>query len=68
MESRAMFLFENSIKSPTTRTVYLYELERFVKYYKLKSIESTLKIDSKKLQIMMDWVMHVIQTEITMDF
>lgn len=49
-----MLMFENSVKSAVTRKVYLYELGRFVKYYKLKSIESTLEIESKQLQIMME--------------
>lgn len=60
MESRVRILFENSIKSEFTRKQYMYHLQRFVAYYKLKDMESIVKIEQKQLQIMMeDYVMYL---------
>ena len=54
MESRALLIFENSIKSEETRKIYNYCLKKFVEYYKLKNIESILEIPDDKLQIMLE--------------
>lgn len=60
MRSRALLLFENSIRSEYTRKQYHYQLQRFVDYYKLKDIDSIIRIEQKKLQIMVeDYVMHL---------
>lgn len=57
-ESRSLKLFFNSIKSERTRITYEYNLKRFVKFYKLKSIEAILEIESRKLQEMIeDYIM-----------
>ena len=55
---RSLLLFENSLKSEKTRELYLYFLNQFKDYYKLKDYDSILKIDQKQLQIMVeDYVM-----------
>ncbi len=54
MQSRAILLFENSIKSNATRKTYNYCLRRFVDYYKLKGIDSLLTIETKILQTMLE--------------
>jgi integrase len=60
MGSRALILFENSIKSEYTRKQYKYQLQRFIKYYKLRDYDSILKIESKQLQTMMeDYVLYL---------
>ena len=48
MKPRTLLLFENSIKSEATRKLYNYALKKFVEYYKLRFIESILKIPDKK--------------------
>lgn len=60
MRSRALVLFENSIKSEYTKKQYKYQLQRFLSYYKLKDYDSILKVDSKQLQIMVeDYVLYL---------
>jgi integrase/recombinase XerD len=60
MESRALHIFESSIKSPYSRKQYKYQLDRFVVYYKLRDYDSILKIEPKQLQIMLeDYVLYL---------
>ena len=60
MTSRAILLFENSIKSDSTRKTYNYCLRRFVDYYKLKGIDSLLTMEIKSLQTMLeDYLFHL---------
>lgn len=60
MESRGLMLFVSSIKSEETKKMYLYQLSRFVKYYKLRDMDSILTIEPKQLQIMIeDYVMYL---------
>jgi len=55
MTSRAtILLFENSIKSDSTRKTYNYCLRRFVDYYKLKGIDLLLTMEIKSLQTMLE--------------
>ena len=54
MIPRCILLFENSIKSEATRKLYNYALNKFIEYYKLRSIESILDIPDKKLQEMLE--------------
>ena len=54
MQARAITLFENSIKSEATRYLYQFYLRKFVKFYKLKSIESILEIPDNQLQVMLE--------------
>lgn len=60
MESRALHIFENSIKSDQSRKQYKYQLDRFIAYYKLRDYDSILKIEPKQLQIMLeDYVLYL---------
>ena len=54
MKSRAILLFENSIKEESTKKTYNYCLKKFVEYYKLKGIDSLVTIESKVLQTMFE--------------
>lgn len=60
MSSRAVLLFENSIKSDSTRKTYNYCLRRFVDYYKLKGIDALLSMEIRPLQTMLeDYLFHL---------
>ena len=60
MMSRTITIFLESINSEITRKQYLYYLQNFVKYFKLRDVESIITIDSKKLQEMVeDYVIHL---------
>ena len=57
-KQRSLLLFESSIKSAETRKQYLYYLEKFKKFCKLKDYDSIPTIDSGKLREMIeDYVM-----------
>lgn len=60
MESRVLHIFENSIRSEYSRKQYRYQLDRFIKYYKLRDYDSILKIAPKQLQIMVeDYILYL---------
>jgi len=55
---RSLLLFENSLKTEATREKYLYFLDKFKTFYKLKDYDSIIAIPVKDLQIMVeDYVM-----------
>jgi len=55
---RSLLLFENSLKTEATRKKYLYFLDNFKNFYKLKDYDSIVAIDTPQLQIMVeDYVM-----------
>lgn len=55
---RSLLLFENSLKTERTRAKYLYYLNQFKTYFKLKDYDSILTIPVPELQIMVeDYVM-----------
>ncbi len=57
---RSMLIFENSINSPETKKIYLWVLNKFMKFFKLKNYDSLLSMDKKMLQIMIeDYVMEL---------
>lgn len=57
---RSLLIFENSIKSEATKKEYLKSLHRFMNFYHLKDFDGILRIQSSKLQIMVeDYVMHL---------
>ena len=63
MKQRSILLFEESIKSKSTRKNYLDHIKRFLKFTKLKDYDSILKIEPEQLQtILEDYVMHLKQT------
>lgn len=60
MGSRALLIFESSIKSDYTKKQYKYQLQRFITHYKLRDYDSILLTESKQLQIMVeDYVLHL---------
>ena len=55
---RSLLLFENSIKTEATRKIYLYFLDKFKDFYKLRDYDSIIAIGEPQLQIMVeDYVM-----------
>jgi integrase len=55
---RSLLLFENSLKTDATRIKYLYYIDQFKDFYKLKDYDSMISIPVEKLQIMVeDYVM-----------
>jgi len=55
---RSLLLFENSLKTEATKKMYLYFLDNFKNFYKLKDYDSIIAIDTPQLQIMVeDYVM-----------
>jgi len=55
-----MLIFENSIKSSATRKTYLYHLNKFMSFCKVKDYDGLATLPQKELQIMMeDYVMHL---------
>lgn len=57
---RSILIFENTIKSPATRKTYLYHLNKFMLFCKVKDYDGLAAIPTEKLQIMMeDYVMHL---------
>ncbi len=60
MSSRTITIFLEQIKSAKTREMYLFYLEKFVEYFKLRDAESIVTIEPKKLQEMVeDFVIHL---------
>ena len=57
---RSMLIFENSIKSKATRKTYLYHLNKFMSFCKVKTYDELAALPQKTLQISMeDYVMHL---------
>ena len=55
-----MLLFKNSIKTKRTYETYLYNIEKFREYYKLRDIPSIITVEPKKLEIMIeDYIMEM---------
>ena len=51
---RCMLLFENSIKSKETLRLYKYNLDRFLKWAKIKDYDDLLKLSDDRLQILLE--------------
>ena len=55
---RCILLMQNAIKTEGTSKSYFYNLNRFRKHFKIKDFDSLLKIDSIKINEMIeDWLM-----------
>jgi len=51
---RSLLLFEQSIKSENTRKLYRHNLEKFLEFSKIKDLDSMLKVQSDRLQVMLE--------------
>ncbi len=51
---RSILLFEQAIKSEATKKAYLFQLNKFLKFYHIKDLDSLLKIAIEKLQQMLE--------------
>jgi site-specific recombinase XerD len=57
---RSLLIFENSLKSEGTRRMYIYHLNRFMKFFEIKSYDDLTNSESSQLQIMVeDYIMHL---------
>jgi len=57
---RSLIIFEESIKTEATRKAYLYQLEQFRKWTKIKDFDSLLQAPQKQIQeLLEDYVMHL---------
>jgi len=60
VESRSFRLFETAIKSDHTKKVYIYYLNEFMKFAKIKAFDEILKLKPNQIQKRLeDWVMHL---------
>ena len=58
-----MLIFENPIKLSATRKTYLYHLDKFMIFCKVKDYDGFDALPQKELQIVMeDYVMHLKKT------
>ncbi len=53
-EQRSILLFKNTVKSEHTYKKYMYYLEKFKTFYKLRDFDSVITMDSNQLQIMVE--------------
>jgi len=51
---RSILLFEQAIKSEATKKAYLFQLDKFLKFYHIKDHDSLLKIGIEKIQQMLE--------------
>jgi len=57
---RSLIIFEESLKTEATRKAYLYQLEQFRKWTKIKDFDSLLQAPQKQIQeLLEDYVMHL---------
>jgi len=57
---RSLIIFEEAIKTEATRKAYLYQLEQFRKWTKIKDFDSLLQAPQKNIQeLLEDYVMHL---------
>jgi len=57
---RSQLIFENAIKSEATRRQYLYQLEKFRNWAKVKDFDSLLEAPEKNIQILLeDYLFHL---------
>jgi len=57
---QSFLLFENSIKSESTRKTYVYHLNKFMTFVQIDEFDSLASVESEKMQIMVeDYVMYL---------
>jgi len=57
---RCVLLLQSASKTESTYKTYLYNLDRFRKYFKIKDFESLLRIETSKInQMVEDWLMYL---------
>ena len=55
---RSFLLFENSIKSESTKRTYVYHLNKFMTFADVDDFDSLASVDSEQMQILVeDYVM-----------
>ena len=60
MPGRSLTLFESAIKSPESRKIYMYSLNEFMKFIKIKNYDKVPKLNSKTIQTHLEnWVLHL---------
>lgn len=60
MHNRSLTIFESAIKSPESRKIYMYSLNEFMEFIKIKDYDDVPKLDSETIQTHLEnWVMHL---------
>ena len=55
----SILIFNHAISSEATKKSYFYQLKRFMGFHKIKSYDSLIAIEPKKLQVMIeDYIMN----------
>ena len=59
IDQRSIIIFNHAISSQATKKSYFYQLKRFMEFHKIKSYNSLIAIEPKKLQVMIeDYIMN----------
>ena len=59
INQRFITIFNHAISSEATKKSYFYQLKRFMEFHKIKSYDSLIAIEPKKLQVMIeDYIMN----------
>jgi len=65
MPTRALRIFESAIKTPQSRKVYMYSLDEFMEFIKIKDYDDVPKLDSEIIQTHLEnWVIHLKSKEL----
>jgi len=60
MHNRSLTIFESAIKSPASRKIYMYSLNEFMGFIKIKDYDDVPKLDSETIQTHLEnWVLHL---------
>ncbi len=63
MQQRSLLLFEQAIKSEATKKAYMYQLNKFKEWSKIKDFNGLLQAPQKDIQILLeDYVMYLKKT------
>lgn len=66
VHNRSLSLFKSAIKSTETEKLYMYYLDEFLRYIKIKNYDDVISLGSKKIQTHLeDWVMHLANKGLT---
>jgi len=66
MKNDSFKIFLASMKSESTKKVYTYSLEEFMKFVKIKNCDDILKLETKQIQkLLTDWVLHLSEKGLT---
>ncbi len=66
MKDDSFRIFLASMKSESTKKVYTYSLEEFMKFVNIKNYDDIPKLKTKQIQkLLSDWVLHLTEKKLT---